>query len=318
MQALPLSPMHRVRSYDTRIFYRSEYLSEVSEQGYRHVFDTQKARRICEALLEEDLISRADLLAARPLTEEDLLLVHTPAYLEEIRRPATLARLLLLDPAHPWDGRLLQPFLYAAGGTLAAARLAADRNCIGFNLGGGYHHAQADKAEGFCAIADVAIAVRDLQDRGAATHVLIVDLDCHHGNGNAEIFSNDETVFTFSMHNGNWCWITKRNHLDVELPTHAGDEIYLEALRAHLPRILDTFRPDFVAYVAGSDPFVGDSLGDLDVSEQGMLWRDRFVTEQVRRRAIPLLVVTAGGYGVESWRIHFNYLRWLLRDAGLS
>ena len=92
------------------------------------------------------------------MSEAELLLVHTPDYLAQIRRPETLAQLLFLDPAHPWDDRLLEPFLFAAGGTLAAARAAATDRGIAVNLGGGFHHAQADKAEGFCAIADVAIA----------------------------------------------------------------------------------------------------------------------------------------------------------------
>ena len=197
-------------------------------------------------------------------------------------------------------------------GTLAAALAAAADGGISLNLGGGYHHAQRDKAEGFCAIADVAVAIRRLQREGRVERVLMVDLDYHHGNGNAEIFATDESVFTFSMHANNWCWLTKRNNLDVELPAHTEDALYLDALRRHLPQILTTFRPQIVFYVAGSDPFVEDRLGDFDVSEAGMLERDRFVTRETRCGRLPLVVVTAGGYGPSSWRIHFNYYRWLL------
>jgi acetoin utilization deacetylase AcuC-like enzyme len=299
----------------TRLFYRDEYLSDIVEAGIRHAFDVYKPRRIHDALIDAGVATAGDFIAAPPVSETELLLVHTPEYLAHIRRPETLARLLFLDPAHPWSDRLLDPFLFAAGGTVAAARTAVAERVIGVNLGGGFHHAQADRADGFCAIADVAIAIRVLQRSRRIERTLIVDLDYHHGNGNAEIFAADESVFTFSVHAGNWCWITKRNNRDVELPAHTTDAGYLDALRAHLPPIIQDFHPDFAVYVAGSDPFVEDTLGDFDVSEAGMLARDRLVTQEVWGHGVPMAVVTAGGYGDASWRIHFNFFRWLLSGA---
>jgi len=302
----------------TRLFYRDEYVYDVREAGARHTFDVQRPRRIRDALVAAGVATVDNFIAPPALSGDELLLVHTPQYLEEIRRPETLARLLLLDPEHPWGARLLDPFLFAAGGTVAAARLAVAERAIGVNLGGGFHHAQADKAEGFCAIADVAIAVRLLQREGRARRVLIVDLDCHHGNGNAEIFAEDESVFTFSIHGNNWCWIAKRNNRDVELPARTGDAEYLAALRTHLPAIVDDFEPDFAVYVAGSDPFIEDALGDFDLSEAGMLERDRRVTRELWGRGIPMAVTTAGGYGPSSWRIHFNYFHWLLSAGAVA
>jgi acetoin utilization deacetylase AcuC-like enzyme len=302
-------------SQKVRLFYRDDYVYDVVEAGARHFYDTQKPRRIRDALIATGLVGEADFVAPEPPSTQELLLVHTAAYLEEIQRPERLARLLMLDPSRPWDRRLLEPFLYASGGTLAAARFAVNARGIGINLGGGFHHAQADKGEGFCALADVAIAVRVLQRARQVERVLIVDLDQHHGNGNAEIFASDESVFTFSMHGGNWCWIDKENNRDVELPAHTGDAQYLEQLSAHLPGIVAGFRPNLAIYLAGSDPFVEDLLGDSDISEAGMLARDRFVTQELWGRGIPMAVVTAGGYGPASWRIHFNYFRWLLSGA---
>jgi len=307
--------MAGVRQSPRRLFYRSEYVYDVLEAGIRHTFDIQKPRRIRDGLIACGAVAERDFVAASPVLEEELLLVHTPEYVTEIRRPEVLARLLFLDPEHPWDERLLEPFLFASGGTVAAARWAAAERGIGLNLGGGFHHAQVDKAEGFCAIADTAIAIRALQQARMVERVLLVDLDYHHGNGNAEIFSEDESVFTFSMHAGNWCWIHKRNNRDVELPSHTKDKEYLAALAQHLPGIVREFRPDFAVYVAGSDPFVEDALGDFDLTEEGMLARDRFVTAEVWGRRIPMIVVTAGGYGEASWRIHYNYYRWLLTEG---
>jgi acetoin utilization deacetylase AcuC-like enzyme len=298
-----------------RLFYREEYVYAIVEAGVRHTFDVQKPRRIRDALIAAGVAAADDFIAAPPVSQAQLRLVHTPEYLAEIGRPETLARLLFLDPAFPWDERLLEPFLFAAGGTVAAARVAATERVIGVNLGGGFHHAQADKAEGFCAIADVAIAIRALQRSGRAERVLIVDLDYHHGNGNAEIFSADESVFTFSVHAGNWCWISKRNNRDVELPSHTNDAAYLAVLQTELPAIMQAFRPDLAVYVAGGDPFIEDSLGDFDISEAGMLARDQLVTREVWGRGVPMAVVTAGGYGEASWRVHFNYFRWLLTEG---
>ena len=299
-----------------RIFFSDDYLTDAVEPGMRSTFDVMRGCRVREALLASRRATRRDFHAPEPISDEMLRLVHTDAYLASLNDPAVVARLLLLDPRGPWDERLLRPFLVAAGGTLAAARFAAIHDAIGFNLGGGFHHAQADKGEGFCPIADVAIAIRALRREGMCGRVLIIDLDYHHGNGNAEIFATDESVFTFSLHANNWCWIDKRNHLDVELPAGTADASYLAEVERHVPSILDRFRPDFVAYVAGADPFCEDMLGDFAVSEQGMLVRDRLVTTAVRERGLPLLVVTAGGYGPTSWRIVHQYLDWLLRDHG--
>jgi acetoin utilization deacetylase AcuC-like enzyme len=295
-----------------RVFYRDEYVLDVREAGPRHAFDVERPRRVRDALIAAGVATPGDFVPPPPVTDEEMLVVHQPHYLEEIRRPETLAKLLLLDPAHPWGARLLEPFRFAAGGTVAAVRHLLGEGRVAVNLGGGFHHAQADKAEGFCAIADVAIAIRLAQRSRPGLRVLIVDLDCHHGNGNAEIFSDDESVFTFSIHGNNWCWIAKRNNRDVELPAHSGDAVYLGALRTHLPPILEAFAPDLAVYLAGADPFVEDVLGDFDVTEAGMLERDQMVTDLLRGRGVPLAIVTAGGYGPSSWRIHFNYFRWLL------
>jgi len=295
-----------------RLLFRPEYVYDVLEAGARHTFDTEKPRRIHRALLDDALARPDDFLAPDRVSRDELLLVHTADYLDQIARPETLARLLFLDPEHPWDARLADPFLFAAGGTVRGAHMAVAQRGIAVNLGGGYHHAQVDKAEGFCAIADVAIAIRALQRAGLVQRVLIVDLDYHHGNGNAEIFAEDESVFTFSMHAGNWCWISKRNNRDIELPSGTGDDVYLATLAAHLPGIVRDFSPDFAVYVAGSDPFERDMLGDFRVTEAGMLARDRLVTRELWGQGIPMAVVTAGGYGPESWRIHYNFFRWLL------
>lgn len=305
--------------HGVHLFYRDEYVYDVLETGVRHTHDVLRSRRVHDALVLSGLASPSDFVAAPALSDAQLALVHTPEYITAIHDPATLARFLLLDPAHPWDHRLLTPFLYASGGTVAAARMALATGGIAVNFGGGFHHAQADKAEGFCAIADVAIAIRQLRGDGLLRRVLIVDLDYHHGNGNALIFAEDEEVFTYSLHSVPWCFLEKTANEDVMLPPQADDEAYLASLRSTLPGVLDRFEPDLVFYLAGSDPFVEDTLGDARVSEAGLLERDRFVTGLVRSSSLPMVVAMAGGYGPSSWKIYRNYFAWLLEGgAGLA
>lgn len=298
------------------LFYREEYVYDALEAGARHTFDVLRSRRVRDALVESGLAAPEDFLHAPPLSDAQLALVHTPDYIAAIHDPETLARALLLDPSHPWDHRLLLPFLHASGGTVAAARLALAEGGIAVNFGGGFHHAQADKAEGFCAIADVAIAIRQLRGDGLLERALIVDLDYHHGNGNALIFAGDESVLTYSLHSVPWCFLVKTNNVDVMLPPRATDGEYLGALFESLLPVLDRFRPDLAFYLAGSDPFVEDTLGDARVSEEGLLERDRFVTNELGKRGIPMVVTMAGGYGPSSWRIYRNYFSWLLTEAG--
>jgi histone deacetylase 11 len=304
-----------MESHEPRFFYRDEYVYDVLEAGMRHTFDVLRSQRVRDALVAAGLATAGDFLAAPALSDAQLALVHTPDYIAAIKDPATLARYLLLDPARPWDRRLLEPFLFASGGTVAAARMALANSGIAVNLGGGFHHAQADKAEGFCAIADVAIAIRQIRGDGLLERVLIVDLDYHHGNGNALIFAEDESVFTYSLHSVPWCFIEKENNEDVMLAPRATDEQYLGALRSTLPAVCDRFRPDLAFYLAGSDPFIEDTLGDACVSEEGLLERDRYVTRELRGRGIPMAVTMAGGYGPSSWRIYRNYFAWLIENA---
>ena len=290
-----------------KLFYDDGYVYDVVEHGWRHAFDIRRPRKIRDALIQCGAADGSDFHAPHVVTEDELLLVHTPAYLAEISDPATLARYLLLDGAHPWDERLLRPFRLAAGGTVEALRATAFERRLGINLGGGFHHAQADRTEGFCAIADVAVAIRVDAGKVTAGAFSSSISTITTANGNALIFANDESVFTFSMHNFRWCYIDKRNNLDIELPPRVDDHSYLMLLRHALPEILDSFAPETAIYVAGSDPHVEDLFGDADLSFRGLLDRDRYVTTHLLERDIPFTTVTAGGYGPESWRVHFNY-----------
>lgn len=184
-----------------------------------------------------------------------------------------------------------------AGGSTAAGRTALGEG-VCFHVGGGFHHAFPDHGEGFCLINDVAVAVRSLIADGAVDRAAVVDCDVHHGNGTAAVFSDDERVFTFSLHQErNYPMHKPPGSLDVGLRDGVGDEEYLGVLRDRLPEVLE-WGPELVFYLAGADPYRDDQLGGLALTKQGLRERDGTVLEACRREGVPVAVCLAGGYAV--------------------
>jgi acetoin utilization deacetylase AcuC-like enzyme len=260
-----------------------------------HPFPMSKYGLLKEQLVAEGILAAGDILQPEPLDTSTLELVHSREYLvklESSRLSAAEQRRLGL----PWSEALWQRSRLASAGTLLAARAALDQGLAG-NLAGGTHHAFADHGEGFCALNDVAIAVRKLQAERAIQRAAIIDLDVHQGNGTASIFEEDDQVFTFSMHGErNYPLAKMRSNLDVPLKDGMGDIEYLDALRRHLPTVLDSAKADIVFYLAGVDVAAGDRYGKLNLTDEGIRARDRCTVEAVRSRGAPLAIVLAGGY----------------------
>ncbi len=200
----------------------------------------------------------------------------------------------------------------ATGGTILAARLALESG-LGFNVGGGFHHAFADHGEGFCAVNDIAVAVRRLQHDGLIRRAMIVDCDVHHGNGTAGIFAADPSVFTLSIHQANNYPTEKPpSSLDIHLANFTGDQEYLARLENGISAALAMCRPDLMVYVAGADPYFEDQLGGLSLTFEGLVARDRLVLGRALLEQIPVAVVLAGGYAEsveDTITIHANTAR---------
>ena len=260
-----------------------------------HVFPSKKFRLIRERLLADGFASADDFVQPEPATDDDLRLVHTADWVKRLRT-GTLSLEELTHLEIPYSEPMREAFWLAAGGTTLAARLSL-RDRIGFNVGGGFHHAYPGHGEGFCAIHDVAVAIRRLQEDKLIEKAMVVDCDVHHGNGTAAIFANDPTVFTLSIHQfNNYPELKPPSNLDIHLDDGVRDEEYLERLaEGYLPAI-EKFRPDLLMYVAGADPFHQDQLGGLMLTLDGLRLRDELVLRTAVERKIPAVVTLAGGY----------------------
>jgi acetoin utilization deacetylase AcuC-like enzyme len=260
-----------------------------------HPFPMAKFPALHRRLLDEDLITPSDVVAPRQADWADLQRVHTSDYLKRLAE-GTLSDHAERRMGLPWSKRLVYRSRLAVQGTINAAFMALTDG-VAANLAGGTHHALPDRGEGFCVLNDVAVAIRVLQSSCWAQRILIVDLDVHQGNGNAAVFADDDSVFTFSMHGAkNYPFEKPPSSLDVPLDDATDNETYLETLKAHLPRTLDTVNPDLVFYLGGIDVAADDRFGRTSLTREGLHARDGYVLDQLRNRDLPVVLLLSGGY----------------------
>jgi len=275
-----------------RICYSDRYMIPL---GPAHPFPMPKYKMARDRLLAEGSITYWNLIEPPLAADEDILLVHTPDYWFRCAR-GELTRQEIRRIGFPWSEGLIRRSRASAQGTIIAARNAL-RGGLASNLAGGTHHAYPDHGEGYCVLNDMAIAARVLQRDGLAERIAVIDCDAHQGNGTAVIFQSDPNVFTFSIHGEkNFPARKEQSKLDINLPNGVGDEEYLAILREHTLRILDGFKPDFIFYQAGVDPFERDRLGKLQLTIEGLRRRDEFVISSCRERGIPVVTTMGGGY----------------------
>jgi len=273
-----------------------------------HVFPSQKFRLIQLQLLRDGIAAPEDFVLPDEATDEDLLRVHTPEWIEKLRK-GTLTASEIMKLEVPYSPELAKAVWLAAGGSILAGQLAL-RDGFGCNLGGGFHHAYANHGEGFCAINDVAVAIRRLQFDGTIKKAMVVDTDVHHGNGTAHIFRNEDSVFTISIHQlNNYPAHKPPSDVDLNMVDRVEDDEYLEALIPVVAESLEEFRPEIVFYVGGADPYCEDQLGGLMLTKKGLKERDKRVFAEARKRGVPVATTLAGGYArrvEDTVRIHVN------------
>ena len=300
-----------------KLIYSDEYYLPIGQ----HVFPAEKYRRVHRRFIERGIADPSDFLTPQPASDQDILLVHTPAYVNKLKT-GTLSAREELQLEVPYSPELVRAFWLAAGGSILAAQNAL-QDGVAVNIGGGFHHAYPDHGEGFCMIHDVAVAIRRMQRDGKIGTAMTVDCDVHQGNGTAAIFAGTRTVseplpsqgpaiagkkprmrgahagdvFTISLHQEhNYPAFKPPSSIDVDLPDGIADDDYLAWLDNALSSGLRHFGPDLLCYIAGADPYCEDQLGGLGLTFEGLKRRDELVFQVAKTRNIPVMVTYAGGY----------------------
>jgi acetoin utilization deacetylase AcuC-like enzyme len=291
----------------TGLVYDERFLAH--RAPYDHPEHPGRVRAIQARLEADGLAGRCVRVPAREASREELERIHTPAYVSAIFATASQPS-VQLDPDTYTNGDSALAARLAAGALVDLTTAVADgRLENGFALlrppG---HHAEADRAMGFCLFNNVAVAARAVQASGSAQRVLIVDWDLHHGNGTQHSFQEDPSVLYFSTHQFPFYPGTggiselgsgagRGFTINVPWPAGCGDAEYLAAFDRILLPIAARFQPDLVLVSAGFDAADGDPLGSMRLSSAGYAW----MTERLRRLAGGRIALALeGGYDLEA------------------
>jgi len=271
-----------------------------------HVFPIEKYRLVAEALQQRHGVPPSAFIVPAPATREQLLRVHTERYLDDLANLRWTPRTLYSEL--PLNKEIVALSILVCGGTICAATSALQSG-VAVHLGGGFHHAFAERAEGFCYLNDLAVAIRDMQAQKKIRKAMVIDCDLHQGNGTAKIFQKDSEVFTFSIHQFDLYPFKEESDRDIHLPIGVRDDEYLRYLQQHVPALLDDFKPELILYQAGADPYEHDQLGHLKLTIAGLAERDRLIFQWARERHIPIAATLGGGYAyrtLDTVAIHTN------------
>uniref|UniRef100_G3PAZ0 Histone deacetylase 11 n=2 Tax=Gasterosteus aculeatus TaxID=69293 RepID=G3PAZ0_GASAC len=294
------------------IVYHPDYNITFMGLEKLHPFDAGKWGKVIHFLKEEQFVTDGNIVEALEATEEDLLVVHTQRYLNRLKWSLVVAAIteippLMFLPNFLVQRRVLRPLRTQTGGTIMAAKLAVDRGWA-INVGGGFHHCSSDKGGGFCAYADITLAIKFLFERvEGISRATIIDLDAHQGNGHERDFLDDGRVYIMDVYNRHIYpgdgYAKRAIKRKVELDWGTEDSEYLQKVELHTDGALNEVRPDILVYNAGTDVLDGDPLGGLSISPEGIRKRDEIVFRAARRRGVPILMVTSGGYQKKTARI---------------
>lgn len=261
-----------------------------------HRFPMLKYELLPEQLLHEGTCLIENFFEPTRMQDElPILAVHDPVYFYDLMN-LTLDKRAARKIGFPLSEDLVEREIIISDGTIKASEFAL-KHGVAMNIAGGTHHAFSNRGEAFCMFNDQAVGARYLLNRKLVHKVLIVDLDVHQGNGTAEIFKNDDLVFTFSMHGkNNYPFKKEQSDLDIPLEDNTDDETYLNILKSTLPKLIDNVQPDFIYYLCGVDVIASDKLGKLGMSIKGCKERDQFVLQTCKSHNIPVMCSMGGGY----------------------
>ncbi len=263
-----------------------------------HRFPMEKYDLLPQQLIHEGTCNETNFFEPEIPNDKYILAVHDPEYFYDLLN-IKISQKAARKIGFPLSEDLVERERIIADGTIKACEYAI-KNGIAMNIAGGTHHAYSTHGEAFCMLNDQAIGARYLQTKKIAHKILIVDLDVHQGNGTAEIFKDDPSVFTFSMHGkNNYPFKKEISDLDIELEKGTEDEEYLNILQKTLPKLISNFKPDFIFYLSGVDVLASDKLGTLALTKEGCKKRDKFVLNTCCNFKIPVQCSMGGGYSTD-------------------
>ncbi len=266
-----------------------DYVAKINDDNK---FPIKKFGALANHLLNEKIIKKFHI--PKECSVETMKTSHSLKYINDIKNK-TLDIKAQKKIGFPINDSVVRRSFVATGGTVLASRLALDSR-LACNTAGGSHHATFNNGAGYCVFNDTAVAANYLKKKGYAKKILILDLDVHQGNGNAEIFQGDKDVLTFSMHcASNYPAKKSRSDIDVELQDNMEDSEYLKILKNNLKKLNENIY-DFVFYVAGVDIHHEDRLGKLKITDEGINIRDQIVIDNFYSKKTPLCGVLGGGY----------------------
>jgi acetoin utilization deacetylase AcuC-like enzyme len=277
-----------------------------------HPEQPERYDAVMQGLDRAGLTSRLSSVAARAATDDELLLCHTPQYLEIVREDFASGMAHLTTGDTDITPNSMEVALHAVGGVLNAVDAvmtgaAGNAFCAVRPPG---HHATAHRGMGFCLFNNVAIAARHAQKKHGVERVLILDWDVHHGNGTQDIFYGDRSVFFFSSHQWPLYPGTGRadetgesagrgTTMNFPLPAGSGRAEVLGAVRESLVPAMEEFRPDLVLISAGFDSRIGDLLGRFTLTDEDFTDLTRTAMEIADRHAGGRVVsLLEGGYAL--------------------
>ena len=250
--------------------------------GAAHPMGPGRVERTVALARHLGVLDRLRVMAPPPPDDAWVARVHSPAYLEAVRRGRTDERFGLGTTDNPVFPDMHQIASQIVAATVAAARQVwSGQARRAVNIAGGLHHAMPDRASGFCIYNDVAVAIADLLDAGCE-RVAYVDVDVHHGDGVQHIFYDDPRVLTVSLHETPVCLFpgtgfptetggagAPGSAVNVALPPGTGDAGWLRAFHAVVPEVLAAYRPQVLISQHGCDTHARDPLADLQLSLEG-------------------------------------------------
>ncbi|ADZ92242.1 histone deacetylase superfamily [Marinomonas mediterranea MMB-1] len=267
-----------------------------------HRFPMSKFRLLAEQLSELGILTSENCFEPSPLSLTALMRAHDKHYVQRFVR-GQLTQKEEKEIGLPWSEWLVERTLRAVSGTILTAELALDHG-LACHLAGGTHHAHPSHGAGFCIFNDLAVASIDLIHRGLAKKVMILDCDVHQGDGTVAFFTNRDDVIPVSWHcDENYPVDKHQGGVNIALPKGADGKCYLSVLKETLPDLLLRYSPDFVFYDAGADVHIDDRLGFLNLTDDDVRMRDRYVLETCLDLSLPVACVIGGGYDRQEYKV---------------